>query len=226
MKIILSGCTGLVGREVLNQCIANSSITSIVALTRDAVIADNPKVKVAFINDFLEYPEGVIQDIHGAESCIWSLGNARMPENAQTAHKESVEYTRTAAAACRQAAAGKRFRFVYLSGGLVGRDPTKTLWLSRLYRQIRVSIQTEYKAFLTKQADGEDVLRYAESDTFESYIVRPDIVFTGLAGDESKNVTPTVRVDVLAKAMINAAIHGHVKRVFDDEGIKQLSNGV
>ncbi|KAI9923724.1 hypothetical protein ASPWEDRAFT_62778 [Aspergillus wentii DTO 134E9] len=212
MKIILSGCTGLVGREVLNQCIANSSITSIVALTRDAVIADNPKVKVAFINDFLEYPEGVIQDIHGAESCIWSLGNARMPENAQTAHKESVEYTRTAAAACRQAAAGKRFRFVYLSGGLVGRDPTKTLWLSRLYRQIR--------------ADGEDVLRYAESDTFESYIVRPDIVFTGLAGDESKNVTPTVRVDVLAKAMINAAIHGHVKRVFDDEGIKQLSNGV
>lgn len=70
MKIILSGCTGLVGREVLNLCIANSSITSIVALTRDAVIADNPKVKVAFINDFWNIQE-VIQDIHGAESCIW-----------------------------------------------------------------------------------------------------------------------------------------------------------
>lgn len=74
MKVILAGSTGFIGREVLEQCLQHSSITSIVALSRRELpssVTSSPKIKVAIINDYLSYPESVLQDIKGAEACIW-----------------------------------------------------------------------------------------------------------------------------------------------------------
>ena len=77
MKVILTGSTGFIGQEVLEQCLQNSSITSIVALSRrelpPSVVDHNPKLKVTIVDNFLSYPESVLQDINGAEACIWYL---------------------------------------------------------------------------------------------------------------------------------------------------------
>lgn len=71
MKVILSGPTGFVGREVMEQCLQNSSITSIVALSRRELPVKSPKLKVILVKDFLSYPESVLQDTKAAEACIW-----------------------------------------------------------------------------------------------------------------------------------------------------------
>lgn len=75
MKIILTGSTGFIGREVLEQCLQNSSITSVVALSRRelpaSVVDNNPKLKTVIVKDFLSYPDSVLHDIKGAEACIW-----------------------------------------------------------------------------------------------------------------------------------------------------------
>ena len=74
MKIILAGSTGFIGREVLTQCLQNPSITSITALSRRELppsASDNAKVKVVIMDDYLSYPDNVLQDIQGAEACIW-----------------------------------------------------------------------------------------------------------------------------------------------------------
>ena len=76
MKVILTGSTGFIGREVLSQCLQNKSITSIIVLSRRDLpesMAANPKVKVTIVKDFLSYPESLKQDIKGAEACIWYL---------------------------------------------------------------------------------------------------------------------------------------------------------
>jgi uncharacterized protein YbjT (DUF2867 family) len=70
MKVILTGSTGFVGREILNQCLAHPAITSVVALSRRE-LPQHDKLKVAVIEDFLSYPESVREDIKGAEACIW-----------------------------------------------------------------------------------------------------------------------------------------------------------
>ncbi|KAI9870248.1 MAG: hypothetical protein M1830_004480 [Pleopsidium flavum] len=145
MKVILAGSTGFIGGEVLEQCLQNSSITSIIALSRRDLpfsVANNPKLKVTIVKDFLSYPESLLQDIKGAEACIWSLGKARMPDN-DTARKVSVDYTLAAAKAFGQDSASedgkaKKFRFIYCSGGAAERDQTKTLWFRQDYRRIRV----------------------------------------------------------------------------------------
>jgi uncharacterized protein YbjT (DUF2867 family) len=76
MKVILTGSTGFVGREVLEQCLKNSSITSMIALSRRELppsVVDNPKLKTAIVEDYLSYPDSLLQDIKGADACIWYL---------------------------------------------------------------------------------------------------------------------------------------------------------
>jgi uncharacterized protein YbjT (DUF2867 family) len=74
MKVILTGSTGFIGGEVLNQAISHPSITSLICLTRRAlpdVVTSNPKVKVIMIDDFATYLPEVLSQLEGAECCIW-----------------------------------------------------------------------------------------------------------------------------------------------------------
>jgi dTDP-D-glucose 4,6-dehydratase len=75
MKLILAGSTGFIGAEVLRQCLANPSITSLVALSRrelPSTFADpDQKLKTVLVKDFEEYEATVIKECKGAAGCIW-----------------------------------------------------------------------------------------------------------------------------------------------------------
>lgn len=47
-----------------------------IALSRHGLppsVVDNPKPKTAVVEDFLSYPDSFLQDIKGADACIWYL---------------------------------------------------------------------------------------------------------------------------------------------------------
>ena len=73
MKLILTGTTGFVGAEVLDQCLAKASIDSVVVLSRRPLpsSSSNPKLKVLVLDDFTNYSEAVLEELAGAEGCIW-----------------------------------------------------------------------------------------------------------------------------------------------------------
>lgn len=74
MKIILTGSTGGIGSEVLRQCLNSPKITSIIVLSRRDIPEDlsrNVKVKVIIMTDFSVYSSQVIEQLAGAEACIW-----------------------------------------------------------------------------------------------------------------------------------------------------------
>lgn len=76
MKIILTGATGFIGAEILQQCLANPTITPLIAISRrplppNTPNADNPKLKVVILEDFLSWPPSVLEELKGAEGCIW-----------------------------------------------------------------------------------------------------------------------------------------------------------
>ena len=71
MKIILTGSTGTVGSAVLKRCIAHPSITSIVALTRRPLDVKDAKLSNIIHKDFLKYDKDVLDQLRGAEACIW-----------------------------------------------------------------------------------------------------------------------------------------------------------
>ena len=74
MKIILTGSTGFVGGEVLQQCLKNPTITSVVAVVRRNLpesVTKDPKLKTIILKDFNTYPDDVLQELSGAEACVW-----------------------------------------------------------------------------------------------------------------------------------------------------------
>lgn len=73
MKVILLGSTGFIGKEVLEHCLKNTAITSLIALSRRDLPAEvaNPKLTVVIIEDFKLYPDSVLEELKGADACVW-----------------------------------------------------------------------------------------------------------------------------------------------------------
>ncbi|TVY85096.1 hypothetical protein LSUE1_G001384 [Lachnellula suecica] len=215
MKVILAGSTGFIGREVLAQCIRNPSISSIVALSRSELKTVDPKLRVSIIKDFTAYSDSVLQDIKDADACIWCLGkNPRTEIN--EARKACVDYTTAALRAITPKAIKKegwKFRFIYLSGAAAERDQEKALWFSTEYRRMRGQVENI-------------ILAHAEEyrSTMEAVIMRPGFV---LAKEQSirdtiRGLGPSVRVDVLAQAMIASALNGSKIQIADNAEINRL----
>ena len=70
MKVILTDSSGFIGNEVLTQCLQHPAITSIVALTRRDLSAHD-KLHVIKVDNFLTYPDSVVEHIKDADACIW-----------------------------------------------------------------------------------------------------------------------------------------------------------
>lgn len=145
MKIIITGPTGLVGNSVLTQAIAHPHITSIVAITRrplPSTITTSPKVTQLILTDadFISYPASALEAFKGATACIWCLGFVQFP-GTKEARRISIDYNIAAGEAFAEVGRenGVRFKMVYVSGELVERDQSKSLWLIPESRRIRVS---------------------------------------------------------------------------------------
>ncbi|KAJ5650304.1 uncharacterized protein N7484_004027 [Penicillium longicatenatum] len=211
MKVILTGSTGFVGREILNQCLAHPAITSVVALSRRE-LPQHDKLKVAVIEDFLSYPESVRKDITGAEACIWTIGliPSKVPKpDDGTAKRVSIEYT-LAAARVFQEVCQKPFRFVYVSGAGTERDQSKSLWVMQDYRRIRGQVETELLDFAGAHGD------------FKPYIMRPAMIISREMSLRSLifGLGPSVKVDVLAEYMIELALKGGDKAIWENADMK------
>lgn len=146
MKVIIAGATGYIGQEILSQCIAHPSITSIVALTRRDLDIKNDKLRTHLMKDedFLSYSDPKLrEELKGASACLWSIGlRPSQAGNDERTRVISVDYPAAAAAnmadiASTSAPNGK-LRFVYISGSGVERDQNKSLWYMGNFRRLRV----------------------------------------------------------------------------------------
>lgn len=75
MKVIVAGATGLVGREIIRQCLDQERITSVVALSRKPLTLEkdlySSKLDNVLIRDYEEYSDDVKAKFVGADICIW-----------------------------------------------------------------------------------------------------------------------------------------------------------
>lgn len=81
MHLILTGATGLVGSSILQTMLTHPSITKLSILSRSPVPlaeshANHEKAHVIIHKDFKEYPESVLEQLRGAEGCVWALGTS------------------------------------------------------------------------------------------------------------------------------------------------------
>jgi uncharacterized protein YbjT (DUF2867 family) len=73
-KLLISGVSGRIGSQVLEQALQDSSISSIIALSRrplPELAARHDHLEVVVLADFANYPADVVAQITGADGCIW-----------------------------------------------------------------------------------------------------------------------------------------------------------
>ncbi|KFY84606.1 hypothetical protein V500_09170 [Pseudogymnoascus sp. VKM F-4518 (FW-2643)] len=199
MKIILTGSTGIIGSAVLQQCLQNASITSIIVLSRRPLFPhfSSPKLKVIILTDFLTYPDDVLAQLDNAQACIWALGGvASKYPNVETAREVNIGYPLAAAAAIivrlrAQKGDGEKFRFLSVSGMAAVRDMNKGELENRMID-----------------------LAERNPDSFEVFLARVGTVIPkgdctlSIIGPLTAGIQPIIGADELAVAMVDIALNG------------------
>jgi len=73
MKVIIFGATGMVGGEVLDQCLLNNQIQQVITIGRRATGVSHPKLQEILHHNFLDYTS-LESELSQANICFYCLG--------------------------------------------------------------------------------------------------------------------------------------------------------
>ncbi|OBT57008.1 hypothetical protein VE04_03119 [Pseudogymnoascus sp. 24MN13] len=211
MKINLPGSTGVIGSTVLQQCLHNPSITSIVVLSRRPLSShfSSPKLKVIILTDFLTYPDDGVAQLEDAQACIWALGGmASKYTNVETAREVNIEYPLAAAAAIivrlrTQKREGRRFRFLSVSGMSAVRDMNIKLCMFKDSRQIKGELENRMIDLAERNPDSFEVFLARVGS-----VIPKDNYTLSIIGSLTAGIQPIIGADELAVAMVDIALNG------------------
>ena len=126
MKVLLFGATGMVGAGTLLECLADSRVTSVLAVTRSPTGRTHPKLREVLHADFFNY-ESLRGDFAACDVCFFCLGVSSI--GLKEADYTRLTYDLTMAAARVMAQVNPKMTFCYVSG--VGTDSSergRTMW--------------------------------------------------------------------------------------------------
>ncbi|KAF2468536.1 uncharacterized protein BDR25DRAFT_265268 [Lindgomyces ingoldianus] len=216
-KVILTGVTGRIGGEVLQQCLKNASITLIVALTRRPLlnVEPDPKLEVVIMKDFTQYSDDVIAKLSGADGCIWCMTTPNFEPALE------LEYPLAFAKAFSKTLAqhNKHFRYLHLTGMAVERDQSKSLWLKGPMRKLKGKGEMQMIEVAKDPAN---------SGLWETLIARPSGVVQGgtILGDVLVAMLGekwTIRSDELALALVDMVMNGSEEQLV--QAVQLLKRG-
>jgi uncharacterized protein YbjT (DUF2867 family) len=220
IKVLLFGASGMLGKAVLRECLADPQVAKVVTIGRSAATLHSAKLEEVIHAHLADYDsiEGSLRDF---DACFFCLGisSAGLSEE----QYRRVTYGYTLAAANTLSRLNPRMIFVYVSGA--GTDSSgngRVMWA-------RVKGQTE-NALLA--------LPFAAA-----YMLRPGII-QPLHGIKSKTrnyrifyslaafLLPLLRAvfpnhvlstTQIGAAMLNLAKHGYAKRILETSDIRAVS---
>jgi len=73
IKVIITGASGMVGKSVLNECLINSNVDSVLAINRTSLNINNPKYKELIIDDFMNL-FSFKDHFEGYDACFHCMG--------------------------------------------------------------------------------------------------------------------------------------------------------
>ncbi|KAI0116494.1 NAD(P)-binding protein [Nemania sp. FL0031] len=218
MKLIVTGATGFVGKELIRQSLLHPNITSVVALARSPVAipetlpasADSSKLKAVVIQDYEVYPDEIKKEFSGAAACIWTV--AITPTKSKMYDFKEVKrvcQTSTIAGlrAMHEAGPATPFRFLYMSGAAAERDQEKTPWYMPEYSLMRGETENQLLA-LGRELGGIEV-----AAAKAGLVTEPGDFKRAAMGFAVKVTTgiPSINVGTLVAAMLDQVVNGFEK---------------
>ncbi|KAI1210782.1 NAD(P)-binding protein [Annulohypoxylon truncatum] len=230
MKLIVSGATGFVAKEIIRQSLSISEITSVVALARKPVSApeklgegaDPSKLRSIVVNDYNHYPEEVKKEFAGASACIRTV--AITPAKSKMYDFEEVKRvcqtcTLDGFNSIYESGVSKPFRFLYMSGVAAERDQTKTPRFQPQYSLMRGDTENKVLA-LASELDGVEACCAKPG-----IITAPGEMMRYIAGTlvQLSVGIPSIGVVDVAKAMLDQVVNGFEKEPLMPEDLIRIA---
>lgn len=206
MKIILSGCTGTAGSQVLRQCLVHPSIDSIVVLSRRPlpahILATSPaeaiqrKLKVVLQTDFSVYPSTVLDQLQGSTAAVWCLGKSANgmtePDYTLLSHDYPLVAAKAFASLTPAQDTSAKFVFVYLSGAGSDQEEKARVMFGRIKGAV-CPLWSELRKRLTLLCTGraEKALACLNLPNLATYSFRPALIYP---------IEPTPEANLLQRA--------------------------
>lgn len=218
VKVIVFGATGMVGQAVLDQCLTDPGVESVVVVGRTPVGRRDGKLREILHQDFSDFTT-LADDFAGADACLFCLGVSAVRMKEADYRRITKDITLAAADVLVQVAPD--IVFEYVSGE--GTDSTERGRL--MWARVKGEVENSLLAM-----------------SFRGYAVRPGFI-QATRGVQSKTplyaaiyrvtgwlylilrrVAPrhVIRSDELARAMIEVARQRPTQRVLSSNDLRAL----
>ena len=219
MKVILFGATGMVGQGVLRECLLDPGIESVLAVGRNPLRVQQPKLREILHNDFTDY-SGIEPQLTGYDACFFCLGVSSVGMEAE--RYRHLTYDVTLAAAKTLSRLNPQMVFVYVTGrGTDSTEQGRLMWARVKGKTENDLLKLPFKAAYMFRPAGIQPLHGIKSKTAwvqAIYVVTAPLLSL-LNWTSPKFMTTT---EQLGRAMIKVAREGFPKAVLESEDINRV----
>ncbi len=223
MRVILFGASGMVGQGVLRECLADARVERVLTIGRRPVGLTHAKLDDLVHADFTNYAD-VSDRLRGFDACFFCLGVSAM--GLSEAEYSRITYDVTLAAAHALVAVNSALTFVYVSGtGTDSSEQGRVMWARVKGRTENALQRLPFKAVYLFRPGFIQPLHGIQSSTA---LYRTLYAITAPITPLLKRLAPTfiTTTELVARAMIGVALHGHSNPVLYNADINQVGTAL
>jgi len=215
MDVVIFGATGMVGTEVLHQCLSFSQIDQVVTIGRQATGVVHPKLVEIEHQNFLDF-SSLGTELLQADICFYCLGVYQNQVEADKFWEITVDYLAALISSLEHI--NRKIIFCLFSSR--GADPS------------------EKSLFRFAKAKGRAERILFDSSIFQKYAFRPGLIKpgrkkaqTGWSGGIAQliyKLIPWIGIDAtdLAKVMLKVGLNGNSKSLLSNREMRSLARNL
>lgn len=223
MRIVLFGATGMIGRGVLLECLADPDVSHVLSIGRRAIDVQHAKLEQIVHDEFTDY-SAIGEHLTGFDACFFCLGVSSL--GMSEGRYRHITYDFTLAAAHALLAGSPGLVFCYVSGaGADSSEQGRSMWA-------RVRGKTE-NDLLKLPFAGAYIFRPAYVHAVKGAVPQPP--WLRVLYFFMRPLYPILRAlfprqvttgENFGRAMIGVARHGYASRILESDDINAAARGV
>jgi uncharacterized protein YbjT (DUF2867 family) len=209
----------MVGDGVLDECLADSRVSSVVAITRSQLGISHPKLRELRRKDFFDYRD-LTRELENVDACFFCLGVSSVGMKEQDYYHLTYDLTLSAASAL--AHAKPNATFCYVSGeGTDGSERGRRMWArvkgktENALLALRLDAYMFRPGFIRPRHGARSKTRW-----YRLFYAVLSPLYPVLYRMAPSHVTTSENV---GRAMISVAVGGYEKHVLDNTDINGFS---
>jgi uncharacterized protein YbjT (DUF2867 family) len=222
MNVLIFGATGMVGDGVLHECVADSRVHSVLAVTRSPLQLSHPKIRELRRTDFTQFDD-LAPYLADVDACFFCLGvsvaGLREPEY----RRLTFDLTLAAARALAEARPGAAF--CYVSGeGTDSSGRGRSMWARVKGDTENALLALPLNAYMFRPG----FIRPRPGASSKTPLYRILYSVLGPLYPVLKRLAPThvTTSENLGRAMVRAADVGYPQRILENQDINSLASAV